>query len=271
MIRSPGFASGGDGAAVLLFAPNLELEKLHGLAAAVFAELADEVEDLHVLSAERSSRLVGGLLLIEEVVEGDIEDGEDLEEVVQRDPVLTLLHPRQVGLLDANLACQLGLCEMAFLPQRAQTGTHVRRGRRQFMKVVAISVAVPSPSIVPSRAQRTHCTQDDIYSMCPPHARQAALEVSDCTQTPRRLKTDTTAGDQCPVTFSPPHDCCGRWSLTAFSSPNWRGRAFASRHAGSLLGWLWTPLGTAVQFVLYTVVFSVILEIKIPLSWYRSC
>jgi lipopolysaccharide transport system permease protein len=42
-------------------------------------------------------------------------------------------------------------------------------------------------------------------------------------------------------------------------------RAFASRHAGALLGWLWTPLGTAVQFALYTVVFSVILEIKIPL------
>jgi ABC-type polysaccharide/polyol phosphate export permease len=42
-------------------------------------------------------------------------------------------------------------------------------------------------------------------------------------------------------------------------------RAFASRHAGAVLGWLWTPLGTAVQFAIYTVVFSVILEIKIPL------
>jgi ABC-type polysaccharide/polyol phosphate export permease len=42
-------------------------------------------------------------------------------------------------------------------------------------------------------------------------------------------------------------------------------RAFASRHAGAVLGWLWTPLGTAVQFLLYTVVFSVILQIKIPL------
>lgn len=42
-------------------------------------------------------------------------------------------------------------------------------------------------------------------------------------------------------------------------------RAFASRHAGAVLGWLWTPLGTAVQFVLYTVVFSMILEIKIEL------
>jgi lipopolysaccharide transport system permease protein len=43
-------------------------------------------------------------------------------------------------------------------------------------------------------------------------------------------------------------------------------RAFASRHAGAVLGWLWTPLGTAVQFLLYTVVFSVILQIKIELG-----
>jgi ABC-type polysaccharide/polyol phosphate export permease len=42
-------------------------------------------------------------------------------------------------------------------------------------------------------------------------------------------------------------------------------RSFASRHAGAVLGWLWTPLGTAVQFVLYTVVFSMILQIKIEL------
>ena len=42
-------------------------------------------------------------------------------------------------------------------------------------------------------------------------------------------------------------------------------RACASRHAGAVLGWLWTPLGTAVQFALYTVVFSVILGIKAEL------
>jgi ABC-type polysaccharide/polyol phosphate export permease len=40
-------------------------------------------------------------------------------------------------------------------------------------------------------------------------------------------------------------------------------RAFAARHAGSFLGWLWTPLATAVQFALYMVVFSAILEIKV--------
>ncbi len=40
-------------------------------------------------------------------------------------------------------------------------------------------------------------------------------------------------------------------------------RAFASRYAGSYLGWLWTPLSTAVQFVLYMVVFSAILQIKV--------
>jgi ABC-type polysaccharide/polyol phosphate export permease len=39
-------------------------------------------------------------------------------------------------------------------------------------------------------------------------------------------------------------------------------RAFAARHAGSYLGWLWTPVSTAVQFALYMVVFSAILQIK---------
>ena len=40
-------------------------------------------------------------------------------------------------------------------------------------------------------------------------------------------------------------------------------RAFAARHAGSYLGWLWTPISTAVQFVLYMTVFSAILQIKV--------
>ncbi|MCU0233558.1 MAG: ABC transporter permease [Thermoanaerobaculales bacterium] len=40
-------------------------------------------------------------------------------------------------------------------------------------------------------------------------------------------------------------------------------RAFAARHAGSYLGWLWTPVATAVQFALYMVVFAAILQIKV--------
>lgn len=40
-------------------------------------------------------------------------------------------------------------------------------------------------------------------------------------------------------------------------------RAFASRYAGAQLGWLWTPATTAVQFVLYVVVFSMIMDIKV--------
>jgi len=40
-------------------------------------------------------------------------------------------------------------------------------------------------------------------------------------------------------------------------------RAFASRYAGSYLGWLWTPLATMIQFALFMVVFSMILEIKL--------
>lgn len=40
-------------------------------------------------------------------------------------------------------------------------------------------------------------------------------------------------------------------------------RAFSARHAGSYLGWLWTPISTAVQFALYMTVFSAILHIKV--------
>ncbi len=40
-------------------------------------------------------------------------------------------------------------------------------------------------------------------------------------------------------------------------------RAFAARHAGSYLGWLWTPFATLVQFALFMVVFSVILQIRV--------
>jgi ABC-type polysaccharide/polyol phosphate export permease len=40
-------------------------------------------------------------------------------------------------------------------------------------------------------------------------------------------------------------------------------RAFAARHAGSYLGWLWTPVATAVQFALYLVVFSAILKVRV--------
>ena len=40
-------------------------------------------------------------------------------------------------------------------------------------------------------------------------------------------------------------------------------RGFAVRHAGNYLGWLWTPLSTIVQFALFMVVFSMIMEIKI--------
>ena len=40
-------------------------------------------------------------------------------------------------------------------------------------------------------------------------------------------------------------------------------RAFAARHAGSYLGWLWTPLTTLVLFALFMIVFSTIMEIRI--------
>ncbi|HPA80409.1 MAG TPA: hypothetical protein PLS95_06300, partial [Thermoanaerobaculales bacterium] len=40
-------------------------------------------------------------------------------------------------------------------------------------------------------------------------------------------------------------------------------RSFASRYAGSYLGWLWTPVATLIQFAIFMVVFSVIFEIRV--------
>ena len=40
-------------------------------------------------------------------------------------------------------------------------------------------------------------------------------------------------------------------------------RSFASRYAGSYLGWLWTPVATLVQFALFMVVFSLIFQIRV--------
>jgi lipopolysaccharide transport system permease protein len=40
-------------------------------------------------------------------------------------------------------------------------------------------------------------------------------------------------------------------------------RSFASRYAGSYLGWLWAPIATLIQFAIFMVVFSVIFEIKV--------
>ncbi len=40
-------------------------------------------------------------------------------------------------------------------------------------------------------------------------------------------------------------------------------RAFAARHAGSFLGWIWSLVVTAAQLALFTVVFSVVIGIKI--------
>jgi lipopolysaccharide transport system permease protein len=40
-------------------------------------------------------------------------------------------------------------------------------------------------------------------------------------------------------------------------------RAFAARHAGSYLGWMWTPISTLILFALFMVVFSAIMQIRI--------
>jgi hypothetical protein len=93
------------------------------------------MQDLHVLLTERSTR--GALpLLAEELAQLEVEDREDLEEVVEGDPVFALFHAGQIGLLNANLARQLGLSEMPLLAQSTQTTTdrgHLRETLLSFL------------------------------------------------------------------------------------------------------------------------------------------
>jgi hypothetical protein len=95
------------------------------------------VQELHVQLAERLLGTARLRLGAEELGQLEIEDGEDLEQVVERHPVLALLHPRQVRLLDANLARQLGLRQPALLAQLAQAaadGGHLGRAQLRFLR-----------------------------------------------------------------------------------------------------------------------------------------
>ena len=67
--------------------------------------------------ARRGRSLGGGF--VEEVAHGQLEDLQDLEERVESDLVLALLHAREIGLRDADLLGQLRLRETAALAQLA--------------------------------------------------------------------------------------------------------------------------------------------------------
>jgi len=60
-------------------------------------------------------------VLLEELGEGDLALLEDLDQGLEANPVLTVLHPAQVGLLDADTRCQLALREVPSLAQIAQS------------------------------------------------------------------------------------------------------------------------------------------------------
>ncbi len=99
-------------------------------------QLAQQVQDLHVLRLSGCCSCgLGRPAVAEEIGEIEIEDAEDLEQFVEGDPVLALLHPREIGLLDANLARQLGLRQAALLaqlPQAAADGGHFGRLQSAF-------------------------------------------------------------------------------------------------------------------------------------------
>ena len=94
-------------------------------------------EGHRVLVEDKSQRHAEELQVCRfEVRQIELENPQNLEQVVQRNPVLALLHAGQIGLLDANLARQLGLSQrplFAQLTQAAADGGHLGRTQLGFL------------------------------------------------------------------------------------------------------------------------------------------
>ena len=75
----------------------LEADELDDLALVLVRQRTQVADQLDVLRAEG-----GASQIVEELADPHVELGEDLEQRVQADPVLALLHPREIRLLHAD-------------------------------------------------------------------------------------------------------------------------------------------------------------------------
>ncbi len=103
-----------------LLPPNFEVQELHDFPASVRAELLQQMQDLHIFPGQWTDCRRRGGFLGKEIRNFDPENPENFEEIVQRNPILALFHAGEIRLLNANLACQVRLAEMSFLPQTPQ-------------------------------------------------------------------------------------------------------------------------------------------------------
>src|SRR5688572_21100081 len=90
----------------------LELDEVAHLVLLHRVERPELPHQLYVLRSESVLRH-----LVEELADGDVELREDLEQGIETDPVLALLHTGEVGLLDADTRGELVLRELALLAQ----------------------------------------------------------------------------------------------------------------------------------------------------------
>src|SRR5207344_780684 len=103
--------------AVLLLEP-LETHEVAHFAPRFLGETTEVGDELSRI------RIDGPFGLAEELAHLQIEDLEDLEQRVEPDLVLSLLHPREVGLRHADLFGELGLGEMPSLAQLPDSRAH---------------------------------------------------------------------------------------------------------------------------------------------------
>lgn len=79
-------------------------------------------EIFHHLDIVRGQRLFGNI--IEKLADADIEFRQDFEKGVEADPILALLHARQIRLLNVDARGQIRLGELALFPQLTNLGAN---------------------------------------------------------------------------------------------------------------------------------------------------
>src|SRR4030095_11544922 len=101
----------------MVLEPGLCLLESDELLHLVLGFLVQALEVLDQAGVARRDRLLDDAL--EELADAHLELGEDAEERVQADPVLALLHARQIGLLDTEARGELDLRQLVLLAQLA--------------------------------------------------------------------------------------------------------------------------------------------------------
>src|SRR5207249_11575013 len=99
---------------------SLEAHKIPNLPLGLLIQLLVFAQEIHVFVGD-----AGRVLLVEELRDVDLENGQDLEERFKADLVVPVLHPAEIRLLDADTGRQLGLRQVPDRKSTRMNSSHV--------------------------------------------------------------------------------------------------------------------------------------------------